>query len=96
MTSDIPNGAMPKEGEGEGEKLGSSGEDKSEKERQGSYDLVDGDPNSEVVGTHVHDIYIHVYCVMHVKSHYNITANLHVHVHVRTCVYIHPQGYAAI
>ena len=68
MTSDIPNGAMPKKeegggegeksggGEGEGEKKpGSSDEDKNEKERQGSYDLIDGEPNkeqSEVVSVH--------------------------------------------
>lgn len=34
------------EGEGE-EKVGSSEEDKSEKEREGSYDLTDGEPNKE-------------------------------------------------
>ena len=60
MTSDIPSGAMPKKeeggegegegeksggGEGEGEKPGSSDEDKSEK--QGSYDLTDGEPSKE-------------------------------------------------
>ena len=53
VTSDIPPGAMPKRGEGEGEKLEGSDEDKGEKERAGSYDLVDG-PNkeeSEVVRT---------------------------------------------
>ena len=69
MTSDIPNGAMPKKeeggegegekgggGEGEGEKPGSSEEENSEKEREGSYDLTDGEPNkeqSEVVSVHV-------------------------------------------
>ena len=54
MTSDIPAGVMPKKEEGEGEKQVSSDEDKSEKERQGSYDLTDGEPNkeqSEVVNT---------------------------------------------
>ena len=66
MTSDIPNGAMPKkEGEGgggggegdggEGEKSTGSGDE--DKERQGSYDMTDGEPNkmkSEVVSALVH------------------------------------------
>ena len=37
---------MPRKEE-EGEEVGSSEEDKSEKEREGSYDLTDGEPNKE-------------------------------------------------
>ena len=42
---------MPGKEEGEGgegeEKVGSSEEEKSEKEREGSYDLTDGEQNKE-------------------------------------------------